>query len=199
MMDEQVLCISTKKLYGGGRWSGFRRSHLDWYRQLVEQDGKFRLRDAVETDPLWKQVIPQIIFVYRKKIYFHQISERGSEKRLHRMYPIFLGGHVDPIDRKSGISLLDVAAEREFFEEVRYGGSFLRKDFVGVVNLDDNNAVNQVHVGFVFVFEGDSPRIKSREPDVIDFGLKSTEELRPFVPRMTFWSQIVYPYLEKLI
>lgn len=199
MVDEPVLVIPTKKLYEKGKWSGFRQDNLLWFRQVVDDVGQFRQRSEVEDDFSWKQVISQIIFVYRKKIYFHQISDKGSEERLRRKYPIFLGGHVNPIDRKPGVSLLDAAAERELFEEVQYRGSFLRKDFVGVVNIDDDNMVNRVHVGFVFVFEGDSPDMSSRERNIKGLGLKSVKELQSYLPQMTFWSQIVYPYFGELI
>jgi predicted NUDIX family phosphoesterase len=67
------------------------------------------------------------------------------------------------------------------------------------VNLDDAHMVNRVHVGFVFVFEGDSLNIHSRERAVKDLGLKTVGELRSFPPQMTSWSQLVYPHLQEIL
>jgi len=198
MTDEQVLVVPTKKLYEKGEWNGFRSSNLSWYRKLVNEEGVFKLREKVENDLSWKQIIPQIIFVYQGKIFFHRISKSGGEIRLHDLYPIFLGGHVNPIDKIERKDLLMTAAEREFEEEVVYKGNFLRQDFVGLVNQMDEE-VNQVHVGFVFVYVGDSDDIRVTEEQLEEVGMLSISELKPYLKQMTYWSRLVYPYLKKLM
>lgn len=198
MTKERVLVVPTKKLYQKGKWNGFKQQQLDWYRQLVDHHGGFHSRNQMERDSNYKQVIPQIIFTYRNKVFFHRVHKSGSEPRLHNMYPIFLGGHVNPIDQQTNKDLLDAAAEREFYEEVDYSGSLIRQNFVGLVN-QLSGTVNQAHVGYVFLFEGDSPQITAREEEVEKIGLLTIEELKPYIDRMTYWSRLVYPYLEKLI
>ena len=199
MSGEKVLAIPTKKLYEKGKWSGFRTSNLSWYRRLVNNNAGFFNRSKIETDASLKQIIPQVLFLYKNKIFFHQITPHGEESRLHNLYPIFLGGHVNPIDAKPGQDLVDAAAEREFYEEVEYNGKFLSKKFVGVVNKLTGNQVNEVHVGFVFIFRGDSGSIKTREKQAKNIGLLTLEELKPYVNKMTYWSRLVFPHLKKLI
>lgn len=199
MTDEKVLAVPTDKLYEKGKWNGFRTSHLYWYRDLINTHAGFYDRSKIETDTSLKQIIPQVLFIYRNKIFFHQITRSGGESRLHNLYPIFLGGHVNPIDIKVGQDLLDVAAEREFYEEVNYRGKIISRKFVGVVNKLTGEQVNEVHVGYVFIFQGDSGSIKTREKEARNIGLLSLAELKPYVKEMTYWSRLVFPHLEKLI
>ena len=199
MSGEKVLAIPTKKLYEKGKWNGFRASNLPWYRHLVSKGASFFDRSKIETDISLKQIIPQILFIYKNKIFFHQTTPHGGESRLHNLYPIFLGGHVNPIDAKPGQDLLDAAAEREFYEEVNYGGKIINKKFVGVVNKLTGNQVNEVHVGFVFIFRGDNGSIRTQEKQAKNIGLLTLEELKPYLNKMTYWSRLVFPHLKKLI
>jgi len=127
-----------------------------------------------------------------KKIFLHKIPKTGSEGRLHDMWPIFLGGHVDDTD----LGIWE-AAEREFEEELNYKGNVVKKEFLGIVKMHDT-PVNRVHLGLVWLFEGDCEDFEFTGDHGISEGkFVSIRELNSYRDRMTYWSQTCVPYFLK--
>ncbi len=83
-------------------------------------------------------------------------------------------------------------ARREFHEEVDYKGSFAIKP-LGILN-DDSNEVGQVHVGFVFLLEGDSDAI-SVKSELKSGKLMTKKECSAAQDRMETWSQMILEQL----
>ena len=134
----------------------------------------------------------KVLAVPTNKLFIHRIPMTGSEDRLHDLWPIFLGGHVEESDLN-----IEEAADREFNEELHYGGNILRKEFVGVVNLQDN-AVNSVHAGLVWAFMGDSENFENTGDDgVIDGKFVTWEEAEKMLDQMSYWSRVAFPELRK--
>jgi predicted NUDIX family phosphoesterase len=52
-----------------------------------------------------------------------------------------------------------------------------------------------VHLGVVFLVDGDTPNIRIRETDKLAGELLTLEEMRMFYLAMESWSQIVYDRL----
>jgi len=55
--------------------------------------------------------------------------------------------------------------------------------------------VSKVHLGVVFLVDGDSPNIKIRETDKLAGELLTLDEMRIYFLEMESWSQIVYERL----
>ena len=87
---------------------------------------------------------------------------------------------------------------REWDEEVDFKGNFLQKNFVGIIN-DDSKPVEQVHLGLVYHFIGDSPDIHVKETDKMEGKLLEMKDLSADKIDHSVWMQIVYKdYLSKL-
>jgi len=82
---------------------------------------------------------------------------------------------------------------REWDEEVEYAGHFQAR-LLGLIN-DDSAPVSKVHLGLVFLVDGDSPQIAIRETDKLEGELLTLDEMRIFYLGMESWSQIVYDHL----
>jgi thymidylate synthase (FAD) len=189
---EEILVVKTKKLFPKGIWEGFREIKQAAFLQKINKDKEYIRRDLAETDENYQQIIAQIILKVGNRIFIHRIPQTGSEKRLHNLWPIFLGGHID----KSDLNIED-AMEREFKEELNYKGKIISKKFWGVVKLHDN-PVNKVHVGMVWIFEGDSEKFESTgDEGVLDGRFIDLKKLKPLIPKMSYWSKIVTPFLIK--
>jgi len=86
---------------------------------------------------------------------------------------------------------------REWEEEVDFKGRLISKKLVGIVN-DESRSVEQVHLGLVYHFVGESSDIRIKETDKMEgklFELKDIAENISHSP----WMKIVYnEYLSKL-
>lgn len=193
--QQSILVIRTEKLFPDGIWEGFRL--IDNPRDLfqtIKNHREYRLRGEVENDVGYQQIIPQIILMVGQKIFVHKIPQTGSDGRLHNLHPIFLGGHVEESDLS-----IEQAADREFSEEINYKGDIITKKFLGIVNLQDN-PVNSVHIGLVWVYVGDKEEFNSTHDDgVVDGRFLNWDEADLLFDNMSYWSKAAYPTLKKLL
>jgi predicted NUDIX family phosphoesterase len=104
-------------------------------------------RDTAENDLNYKQVIPYCVFTKNDQLFIYQRSKHGSENRLHDLWSVGVGGHVNPCDGNN-IETIGNACKREIEEEVQFSDPHSVR-LVGVIN-DDSSTVNAVHFGVVF-------------------------------------------------
>ncbi|MBF0378444.1 MAG: phosphoesterase [Desulfamplus sp.] len=146
-------------------------------------------RQIAEIDKTFKQIIPYIIIqadsgnltaIYRRK---------GSENRLHGLWSIGIGGHINPLDSQTCEHKTDFkkilysGMTREFYEEIIISPqiAFIKKNiftpqFLGIIN-DDLSEVGKVHFGVVFRVSVDSPDYFTAGEELLDFQWVKTEKL----------------------
>ena len=66
----------------------------------------------------------------------------------------------------------------------------------GMLN-DESSPVSRVHLGVVFLVDGDTPNIAIRETDKLAGELLTLEEMRIYYLGMESWSQMVYDRLAR--
>lgn len=192
--NEEVLVVKTKKLFPDGIWEGFKSLDQKDFLNFINSNSEYIKRGFAETDDGYQQVVAQIILKVGKKIFIHKVAQTGSESRLHDLWPIFLGGHINNTDK-------DIASafDREFSEEINYKGKILVKKFLGVVKLHDN-PVNKVHVGLVWIYEGDTEEyISTGDDGLVEGHFADKNELEDKKDKMTYWSKIVLPDLIEIL
>ena len=153
-IDEQVLCVPRVAL--SRAWLGLEVSHeLGWEDclQTLESAGySFLPRSQVERDPLFKQVIPYVVVVDASSRRIGCYQRVGSEKRLHGLHSLGIGGHVAFQDAAQGQSLGEIVAQgmaRELAEEFVALPAAYDLYFRGIIN-EETSGVGQVHLGLVF-------------------------------------------------
>ena len=114
---------------------------------LVPENLFYIDRDIAENDLNYKQVIPYCVFTKNDQLFMYQRSKHGSENRLHDLWSIGVGGHVNPCDGNN-VETIGNACKREIEEEVEFSDPHSVR-LVGVIN-DDSSTVNAVHFGVVF-------------------------------------------------
>jgi predicted NUDIX family phosphoesterase len=114
---------------------------------LIPQNLFYIDRDIAENDLNYKQVIPYCIFTKNDQLFMYQRSKHGSENRLHDLWSVGVGGHVNPCDGND-IETIGNACKREIEEEVQFSDPDSVK-LIGFIN-DDSSTVNAVHFGVVF-------------------------------------------------
>ncbi len=195
-MDQEVLCIKTEKLFAKGKWQGLQKNDLDYYYQLLLNESEFKVRGPLEEDDNYKQIIAQIILRHQDR-YFLYKQVNASEARLQQMMPLFLGGHIEKFDAVKGKDLVEAAIDRELDEEVFLNANIIKKEFLGLIYIEDGNFVNHVHVGLAYVFDIDSTDVKIKETDVLeDVGFVDKKFLLEHKDKLTYWSRIILDILD---
>lgn len=157
---------------------------------------QFKTRYLMEEDPSYKQIIPYVVILNEKnEILTYQRSTKGGENRLHNMYSIGVGGHLDENNEskvKTGMEVYFDGMVREVEEEL--GIKTYQDDFeVKATIYDDSNDVGKVHFGVVSFLRIDSKEfIHHGEMDIlINREFLSLEELSNRSNSLENWSKIV--------
>ena len=192
MAAEQVLVVRREDIFPDGVWHGFVTENLDRHQSVIRERHVFKPRAEVEEDPNFQQIIPYVVFRHGDRYLLTHRLRASSEKRLRKQYSLGLGGHINPTDLEGGDPILD-GLRREWAEEVDYNGRFEAR-LLGFLN-EESSPVSKVHLGVVFLVEGDSPNIQIRETDKLAGELLTLDEMRIHFLEMESWSQIVYERL----
>ena len=190
--SEQVLCVKREDIFPDGAWNDFISDRLDWYQAVIRAHHTFKPRAEVEDDPSYQQIIPYVVFRHGNLYLLTHRLRASSERRLRKQYSLGVGGHINPGDLEGGDPIQD-GLKREWEEEVIYQGRFEAK-LLGLLN-DESSPVSKVHLGVVFLVDGDSPDIAIRETTKLAGQLLTLDEMRIYYLEMESWSQMVYDRL----
>ncbi len=197
--DEQVLVAPSSIIFEKGKWQGIKKDNLDYYVDLIKSNCQFKRRGDVETDNSFQQIIPYIVFNFEDKYFIYKYLPKAGEPRLVDTYQLGVGGHINREDGDENKDILETGMMREWDEEVDYKGNFIEKKLIGLLN-DDTNPVEQVHLGLVYNFTGDSPDISIKEREKMEGRLVDLKDVEQYIKgNPGVWVQIVYrDYLSKL-
>ena len=194
MTGERVLVVPRAAVPGGCDFRGIRsagQAGLSALSETIRRHGFFMARDAAESDPAFKQVIPYVVVRDGGSVFVMRRSTAGGDARLHRRWSIGVGGHLNEGD--AGEDPLRAGLEREWREELV---TAWRPEFelVGLLN-DDTNPVGAVHLGVVFVAEAAGRRVEVREREKLEGAFSPLSDLRRDWDALETWSQLVADFL----
>ncbi|MEO6797326.1 MAG: NUDIX hydrolase [Candidatus Dormibacter sp.] len=193
---EDVLVVPRSSLFLGDEWVGFRDADLAGLLGRVRSHYRFRPRKEVEEDPTEPQIIPYVVFRHQDRYFLTHRLRRSSERRLRHLYSLGVGGHINPEDVAGAADPIDAGLRREWEEEVVYRGGFEYR-LIGAIN-DQTTPVGRVHVGLIFLVEGDRPEISIREVDKLAGTLLPLDAMRSYYLDMESWSQLIFDYLTRV-
>ena len=154
---------------------------MDWYN-----------RQSAEINESVKQIIPYLILhsVFDDKIGIYERA--GNEQRLHGLYSIGVGGHINPQDARVNESIMSTiirSAKRELSEELINPDPEYQLDFRGIIN-EERTKVGRTHIGLVFLIELDSKPQPGEE-------LKNLQwiERQHITHKMELWSEMALELL----
>ena len=189
---ESVLCVRRDDIFPDGAWHGFVSEGLERHQQVIRESHFFKPRAEVEDDPTYQQIIPYVVFHHGDSYFLTHRLRASAERRLRKQYSLGIGGHINPGDLEAGDPILD-GLKREWAEEVVYDGRF-EAQLIGLLN-DESAPVSRVHLGVVFLVDGDSPNIAIRETTKLAGELLTLDEMRIHYLEMESWSQMVFDRL----
>lgn len=186
--DEHILVVRRAHLFASEphAWHGLKKVNFDDYLHIINHRKEFHPRSLMEVDPVYKQIIPYLIFEHDNRYFLMQRKSDASESRLRNKLTLGIGGHIRQEDMAQ--DSLFAWALREFHEEVNYAGN-VKVEPLGIIN-DDSNDVGKVHIGFALLLRGDSSDI-SVKSELKSGTLVSLDDCRMQKESMESWSQFV--------
>ncbi|MBI2344589.1 hypothetical protein HYV10_00765 [Candidatus Dependentiae bacterium] len=191
-INEEILVVSTKSLFSHVKpWQGINSFDFDTILQSIQNNISFMPRPHAETNFAYKQIIPYLIFSFDKKLFVMQRRSNASEQRLANKLSLGIGGHIQENDIKEK----DIFnwALREFYEEVNYRGTLSHKK-IGFLN-DDSSDVGKVHLGIVWLINGDLAEISIKNEHKNGM-LLNMNECAQLYENMESWSKICFDFLK---
>jgi len=196
--NEYILVIPSDKLWHAGYFQGF-SSCFEKYLYIIQKSGStvFKLRDDVESDPNYKQIIPYVILRYKNSLFSYRRGKLLQENRLFGQYSIGIGGHITIKDTNWFSETYQEGMERELKEEVHIDSPY-SEVIAGVLN-DDRNDVGKVHFGLVYIFNLDRPKVKSKEKSINEAQFLPLSKIKKNLEKYENWSQICFQQIENMI
>jgi predicted NUDIX family phosphoesterase len=186
---EFVYVVPRTAVMDSTGWRGVRTSRLPQLLEAIEHDGRHELRDAMERDPAFKQVIPYLVLRDGERYFLMRRTRGGRDERLHDRYSIGVGGHLNP-----GDGGLDGGLRREWAEEL--DADFVPEfKLVGALN-DDTTDVGSVHLGVVYVADAAGRPVAIRETDKLTGEFVVPAAVADVAADLETWSQLVFEQLE---
>lgn len=75
-------------------------------------------------------------------------------------------------------------------EEADVNANIIKREFVGLMYIEDENPVNYVHVGLFYIFDLDGDDVKMKEEGLETIGWVDEEYLRGHINELNYWSRI---------
>ncbi len=175
---------------------------IGFYNSILESNNLFFMdRATAETDENFKQIIPYLVVKQKNKYFAYKRTKKAGDKRLHDLWSVGVGGHINPIDgdMKNGREIFYAGLKRELKEEL--GVELSDKDFDERITIqgaiyDDSNEVGRVHFGFFHIVElPDETFIEGKDPAISNGDFEKIETIQKNVDMFENWSKIVIPYL----
>jgi predicted NUDIX family phosphoesterase len=196
-MDEKVLCFPAKLLDDIGRFQGFKYVLTGGYKYmdlLKTENLAFLERSKAENDPSYKQVIPYCVIDRisengKKETFVYERTTNGGESRLHNLYSLGVGGHINDGDYDKDNCLYVRGLQRELDEEIGLPIESLAL-ICGFIN-DDSNDVGKVHFGVVHtILVNTEDKIICREASLTNGQFRDMIWLRENINKFENWSKL---------
>ena len=188
---EDVLCVPRSTIFPDGAWHGLIARGLERVLRTIHATAEYRPRAEIEEDAELQQIIPYCV-VHHPLNDTYLLTRRlrlSSEKRLHHLYSLGIGGHVNPGDGEREDPVVG-GLRREWAEEIRCL-SPARASLVALLN-DDSSPVSRVHLGLVFLVEPEDAAVDVREVEKLEGETLTLEAMRRHYLSMESWSQLVF-------
>ncbi len=183
--------MARTTIFPDGAWHGLVTTGLERVLRTVRAASEYRPRRLVEEDASMQQIIPYCI-VHHPSDDTYLLTRRlrrSSERRLHHLYSLGVGGHVNPGDGAGGDPVVG-GLLREWREEVVCASPATAR-LVAMLN-DDSTPVSRVHLGLVFLVEPSGAVTSVREVHKLEGESLPLAAMRRHYLSMESWSQLVY-------
>lgn len=185
LMEETLQCLDKIRFF-----DGLPLSILDGKRLSVED------RAFCETDTTRLQLIPYNVIFWEGLVLAYRRGRAGNENRLHDLWSIGVGGHIDTMPPGRLADHIQAESNREVKEEL---GQHLFKAIDSVTHagflLNLGDPVGSVHFGIVSIWrlskKCDPTKLLDQESCILDASFVNIPRLHEMAENMEPWSKIL--------
>ncbi|PHR86371.1 MAG: hypothetical protein COA76_15455 [Moritella sp.] len=164
---------------------------------IQSKDVVIMQRALLETNPKFRQLIPYVVVKQGDKYLAYERSKSGGESRLHNLFSIGIGGHVDAVDAvydEKGVFQLTDTLRTGMYRELHEELGLTESDFLGMTTIGylskDVTPVDEVHLGIVLVAEVHADLVITSKEDALNLaGFLAADELAKL--NLESWSETV--------
>ncbi|QUM80008.1 NUDIX domain-containing protein [Moritella sp. 5] len=164
---------------------------------IESKDVVIMQRALLETNPKFRQLIPYVVVKQGDKYLAYERSVSGGESRLHNLFSIGIGGHVDAVDAvydEKGVFQLADTLRTGMYRELHEELGLTESDFLGMTTIGylskDVTPVDEVHLGIVLVAEVHADLVVTSKEDALNLaGFLAADELAKL--NLESWSETV--------
>jgi predicted NUDIX family phosphoesterase len=153
-------------------------------------------RWQAEYNPTLRQLIPYAVLRQGECLFLVQRTRRQGEARLHNLYSVGLGGHINPLD-DTGQPPISAGLQRELEEELNLHGWQLADPHCAALINDLSNEVSQDHLGVLYLLDVPAQQpISVRETDKMSGQwVRLAQIQQEHFAQLESWSQLVVEFL----
>ena len=187
MSDERVYVVPRSAVLDEAGWYGLRTDGLAAFVAALERDGRYELRDRMEVDPGFKQVIPYLVLRDGERYFLMRRTAAGGDARLHGRYSIGVGGHLNPGDGGllGGLRGMGRGARRGVRPDLPARRPAQRRHDRG----------RRGPSGAVYVADAAGRPVAIRETDKLTGTFVEPAAVQEVVERLETWSRLVFEFL----
>ena len=190
---EKVMVIPAEIIEEYTSNNTFISSRIDDVILMIRENHLYIPRDYAETAKEYKQIIPYAVLMNEGRYFLTQRLRKQTEKRLHGLYSIGVGGHINPSEENAEDVILE-GMRRELFEEVGFS-NLPPCNCVGIIN-DHSAEVSNYHLALVFPILAPE-NIRVRETSKMTGVWATEDEISRRFFEMESWSRIVWEFRSK--
>ena len=154
------------------------------YNEIINSPKLFYMdRVLAEKNSNFKQLIPYCVLANERNNFFcYKRTSKGNEKRLHNLWSLGIGGHINPIDGNENNISYSNGFERELQEEIG----------IRVECCQSINDVGKVHFGIVhFVKLLSNTAINCKDQSLSQGSFENEKIIKKSIESFESWSQLI--------
>lgn len=199
MNTELTLAVATEKLWQQIEYkrNGVIKAINSSIMDKILAYGIFKPRNILENDSSYKQIIPYAIICCGDEVYLFKRTKKQTEVRLHNLYSLGVGGHMNPYGEKIDVAYMRHELNREMNEEVIVHKGCIIESIaaIGFLN-DDTNDVGKVHLGVLYNINLTNKSIEINEKDKMTGQWVKKTDLNDYYTQMESWSKLYVDLLK---
>ena len=166
---------------------------VDRIIDVIVKNHRYVERPYAEHAGEYRQIIPYAVLTGEKGFFLVKRLKAQTEKRLHGLYSLGMGGHINPTE-ESAADVILAGMRRELAEEV---GAECPENprCLGVIN-DHSAEVSNYHLGLLYRIDT-SAEISVVETKKMTGRWVSAREVDEKFAELESWSQIIWEHRDK--
>jgi len=164
------------------------------YKELL-QYCVIKQRGLLENDPSYKQIIPYLVLLHDKKIFYYIRPGAINEQRLANKLSIGVGGHVELEDVAHADETIQAAVLREAKEEVGKDISVENIKPLGFISSEVSD-VERVHLGILMLSELEGNQLTVADDEIGMHGFATAKQMEQMMQDEKYsvenWTQIAW-------